>query len=282
VGSDYAIDTPEKLARELANIDVPFLTKFDGGGSGVLNLAFDPDDGKIRCGDEIVDAHWIWDQYKSVISTGFMVEERAWNHEHLAEICPSSLNTLRLNLAKTVDGKWHQLRPMIKFGRIGSHVDNTSAGGLFAGVDDHGRIGTAYTNSYEPFDCHPDTGATIRDGIVPFYQEALDLAEQASKVFGFMATIGWDVGITPAGPTIIEGNPAWESKNYQDVLGPFLTPEAAAGLPSRKWWTPWDRTHMYPNYMKHADGGWWQKYLARRRERSLSLASENSQEPSGD
>ena len=64
-GSDYAIDTPEKLASELARVDVPFLTKFDGGGSGVLNLAFEPVDGKIRCGDEIVDAHWIWSQYQS-------------------------------------------------------------------------------------------------------------------------------------------------------------------------------------------------------------------------
>ena len=53
-GSDYAVDTAEMLAAELARIDVPFLTKFDGGGSGVLNLAFEPVDGKIRCGDEIV------------------------------------------------------------------------------------------------------------------------------------------------------------------------------------------------------------------------------------
>ena len=279
-GSDYAVDTPEKLTCELAKVDVPFLTKFDGGGSGVLNLAFEPVDGTIRCGDEIVDAHWIWSQYQSVIDAGFMVEERAWNHERLARICPSSLNTLRLNLAKTADGKWHQLRPMIKFGRKGSHVDNTSAGGLFAGVDEHGRIGIAYNDSLETFECHPDTQATICGEVVPFYQEALELAAQASRVFGFMATIGWDVGITPTGPTIIEGNPAWYSRRYQDALGPFLTPEAAAGLLSRKWWTPWDKTHMYPGYMKDANGGWWQRYLARRRKRLLALASENLQESS--
>ena len=281
-GTDYAVNTPEKLACELAQVDVPFLTKFDGGGSGVMNLAFEPEGDVIRRGDDIVDAHWIWSQYQSVIDAGFMVEERVWNHERLARICPSSLNTVRLNLVKTADGKWHQLRPMIKFGRMGSHVDNTMMGGLFAGVDDHGRIGAAYTNSYESFDCHPDTGAKIRGEVVPFYQEALELAAQASKVFGFMATIGWDVGITPTGPTIIEANPAWHSRNYQDVLGPFLTPEAAAGLLPRKWWTPWDKTHMYPNYMKHADGGWWQRYLARRRKRLLALASENLQDSSRD
>jgi hypothetical protein len=44
------------MASELARVDVPFLTKFDGGGSGVMNLAFEPVDGEIRCGNEIEDA----------------------------------------------------------------------------------------------------------------------------------------------------------------------------------------------------------------------------------
>jgi hypothetical protein len=281
-GSTYAVNSAEKLASELARIDVPFLTKFEGGGSGVLNLAFEPANGQMHCGDKIVDAHWIWNQYQSVADAGFLVEERVWNHENLARICPTSLNTVRLNLVKTADGKWHQLRPMIKFGRVGSHVDNTSAGGLFAGIDSHGCMGTAFTNSYETFDRHPDTGATIRGELVPFYDDALELAVRASRVFGFMATIGWDVGITPSGPTIIEANPAWHSRNYQDALGPFLTPEAAAGLISRRWWTPWDKTHMYPHYMDHADGGWWQRYLARRRTRLLALAAESTQDSSRD
>jgi hypothetical protein len=138
------------------------------------------------------------------------------------------------------------------------------------------------TNSRESFEFHPDTRSTIRCEVVPFYQEALELAEQASQVFGFMATVGWDVGITPTGPTIIEGNPGWHSRNYQDVLGPFLTPEAAAGLLSRKWWTPWDKTHMYPNYLKYADRGWWQRSLTRRRKRLLGLASKNLHESSRD
>jgi len=281
-GSHYAIDTAEKLAFELARVDVPFLTKFDGGGSGVLNLAFDPDGGEIRCGDKVVDAHWIWSQYQSVIDSGFIVEERVWNHERLAQICPSSLNTLRLNLVKTADGKWHQTRPFIKFGHIGSHIDSTIAGGVFAGVDEAGRMGTSYNKSFESSDCHPDTQESIRGQVVPFYEEALELALRASQTFGFMATIGWDVGITPTGPTIIEANPAWRSRNYQDALGPFLTPQVAAGLSSRKWWTPWDKTHMYPHYMNDADGGWWQRYLARRRKRLLELASENSQDSSRD
>ena len=51
-GSHFAINTAEKFASELARVDVPFLTKFDGGGSEFMDLAFEPVDGEIRCGDD--------------------------------------------------------------------------------------------------------------------------------------------------------------------------------------------------------------------------------------
>lgn len=269
VGLQYAINTEEAFAAELGKIDRPFITKFDGGGSGVLNLAFEPDNGKFRCGESLVGAHWIWQQYQAVVKIGFLVEERVVNHPVLAEIYPTSLNTLRLNTVKTADGEWHQLRPIIKFGSGGSHIDNTAAGGLFAGIDESGRIETAHTADGKSVDSHPDTQSLIRGKAVPYYQEALELALRASKVFGFMSSIGWDIGITSDGPTIIEGNPAWDPEIYQEKLGPFLSPEVAAGLIPRRWWTPWDKTHMYPNYMKYVDGGLWQRFLARRRQRLL-------------
>ena len=279
-GTDCAVNNAEALGAELAKIDVPFLTKFDGGGGGARNLAFEPEEGGFRSNDEIVDAEWIWRQYEGVGDTGFLVEERVRNHEDIARIYPLSLNTLRLNLVKTADGKWHQLMPMIKFGRGGSHVDNSSAGGLSAAVDHDGRIGRVFNNEQVEFDGHPDTGEEISGQVVPYFEEARELALRACKVFGFMATIGWDVGITPEGPTIIEGNPAWHSRNYQDALGPFLTREIAAGLSPRKAWTPWDKTRMSPGYMDHADGGWRQRYLSARRKRLRLKALERLQQAS--
>ena len=94
VGTQYPINTAVRFSTELEGVDKPFVTKFDGGGSGVLNLAFEPEQGKFRCGDNLVDAHWIWRHYQSVIDVGFLVEERVVNHPVLAEIYPISLNTL--------------------------------------------------------------------------------------------------------------------------------------------------------------------------------------------
>ena len=144
IGLQYSINTAEKFSAELAKIDGPFIAKFDGGGSGVMNMVFVPEEGRFGSGDKFVDARWIWRQYQSVMSVGFLVEERVVNHPVLAEIHATSLNTLRLNTVKLADGQWHILRLCLKFRRGGSHVDNTSAGGLFAAVDERGRRGMTY------------------------------------------------------------------------------------------------------------------------------------------
>ena len=272
VGKQYSVDCVEKLRAVLADIDVPVVCKFDGGGSGVGIFCLEPRNGHFYCRDQRVDADWLWDKYAPTIERGFLIEERAANHPDLQEIYPDSLNTVRMTTVKTADGKWHLLLPYIKFGRGGSQVDNLSAGGIIggiaAGIDDSGCLGTGYASkTRDEFEHHPDTGAPIAGVRVPFFDEARALALKASTTFGFMATVAWDVGITPAGPVIIEGNPFWDPQRVQGRLGPFLTPEVAAGLQPRAWWTPWDRSRMYPNYMKDASGGWIQRYMARRRRR---------------
>lgn len=56
-------------------------------------------------------------------------------------------------------------------------------------------------------------------------------------------------------------------QKIQLLTGPVITPEIAAGLQPRSWYTPWDRTHMYPNYREHYAGGPLRRWHARRRAR---------------
>lgn len=269
VGRDYAINTIDHFRAAMADVDRPVMTKFDGGGSGVGIYSIVPEGGSFRCGDRVVDADWIWRQYETAMQRGFLVEEKARNHPLLDAVNPGSLNTLRMTTVKRSDGTWHLILPYVKFGRSGVHVDNLDAGGLFAAVDASGAVvGAAHgKKSEDSFENHPDSGVAIEGFQIPFFEEACQLALNASRTFGFMATIAWDVGITPDGPTIIEGNPYWDPEAIQDKLGPYLSAEVAAGIVPRAWFTPWDRTHMYPHYMKDAHGGWWQRTLARRRQR---------------
>ena len=269
-GLDYAINTKAKFSAALAEIHQPFVTKLDGGGGGMLNMSFVPENGHYRFDDKLYNAHDIWDSYKSILRAGFLVEERVENHPVLAEMHPESLNTLRLNLIKTIDGKWHQMRPFLKIGRGGSHIDNISSGGLITALDENGVITGAFTESGERFDVHPNTNVEILGKAVPHFQDALDIAMRASETFGFMGTIGWDVGVTPDGPKIIEGNARWWAQHDQDIIGPFLTPEIAAGLVPQKWWMPWIKTHMFPEYKDFEQGGWWTQFWARHRGREAA------------
>ncbi|MGI9262376.1 MAG: sugar-transfer associated ATP-grasp domain-containing protein [Woeseiaceae bacterium] len=271
VGKYYPINSKEKFAAELAKISVPMILKIDGGMRGAGIHLIEPDSGKYLHKGELVTVDWIWDRFKKNLDPGFIIEEKAQNHPVLDEVHPESFNTLRLSTIRTADGQLHLARPFIKFGRGGTHVDNLNAGGVFAIVDENHRLGTAFDATGEAFENHPDTGVQISGLEVPFFEQAVELAFDASRVFGFMATIGWDIGITPDGPVLVEGNSRWGANDVQDFTGPFLTQEIADGLMPRSWWTPWDKTHLYPYHMQRANGGWWQKSLAKRRRNLTAL-----------
>ena len=265
-GSEYPINTREKLADAFREIAMPVICKFDGGGGGDEIYALEYDNGAFSYDGKPVDAEWIWDRYAGRMDRGFFVEERISNHPQLDELYPDALNTLRLITLKTADGKWHFLRPFLKIGRGGAHVDNMSAGGIFAGLDENGVADSGYCKRDDTeYERHPDTGARIKGFKVPHYQEALDLAVHASRTLGFMKTFGWDMAVTPDGPVLIEANPSWHFAAVQQRLGPLLNPEITKGLAPRAWYTPWDRTHNYPFYFRHSGGGPWQMMLAARR-----------------
>ncbi len=47
-GHLYPINSADKFAAELAKIEQPFVTKLDGGGGGLMNMMFEPEQGRYR------------------------------------------------------------------------------------------------------------------------------------------------------------------------------------------------------------------------------------------
>ena len=87
-------------------------------------------------------------------------------------------------------------------------ADNFGAGGMAAPVDlKTGKIGSAISLDYNDFPhaFHPETGVQIQGREIPFWREAIELAEQAHRCVN-IPLIGWDVGICEDGPVLIEGN----------------------------------------------------------------------------
>lgn len=139
-----------------------------------------------------------------------LIEEYLEQHPVLAALNPSSLNTARLWVYRDVGSSPRVVGSMLKAGRAGALVDNSS-GALSILIDgDKGILKAAFIDSLptrELLAAHPDHGAAIAGIEVPFWQETQELACRALAVFPGLRFAGIDVAILPTGPVIVELNP---------------------------------------------------------------------------
>jgi hypothetical protein len=73
------------------------------------------------------------------------------------------------------------------------------------------------------FDQHPVTGAQVTGRIVPCWPEAAALALKAHRLVPERVMIGWDMAITPEGPSLLEGNsfldPVFPERVFRQPFG---------------------------------------------------------------
>lgn len=75
----------------------------------------------------------------------------------------------------------------------------------------------------EWFDRHPVTGAQVTGRIVPCWPELAALALKAHRLVPERVIIGWDMAITPDGPSLLEGNsfldPVFPERVFRQPIG---------------------------------------------------------------
>jgi glutathione synthase/RimK-type ligase-like ATP-grasp enzyme len=146
--------------------------------------------------------------YESLIEKKmFLVEQTLVQHERMALLNPSSINTLRITSALK-NNEVYIMYCLIRVGDGTKEVDNISGGGMYSAVDETGHISApAFCDktgaSYEK---HPKTGQVFEGYAVPFYEQSLTLIQKAARKVPQIRYVGWDVAITPNGPVLIEGN----------------------------------------------------------------------------
>jgi len=134
-----------------------------------------------------------------------VVEAFVTQHPEMNKITPSSVNTLRI-VCMSTDKTSEVAYAALRIGSGKSFVDNFTDGGMVAGVDL--ETGTVVTNGVTVDGvsnvAHPETGTVFKGFKIPYFKEALEMAEAAGKkVVGY---IGWDIAITENGPVLIEAN----------------------------------------------------------------------------
>ncbi len=135
-----------------------------------------------------------------------IIEERVIQHPRMMELCPTSVNTIRI-ATLLGDKKQGIVYAFLRIGN-GKVMDNVDCGGMAARVDlDSGKLLTVGADKQgNTFTHHPMTGTPIVGFEVPFFEEAKTMCLKAALKVPQMRFVAWDVAITREGPCFIEGN----------------------------------------------------------------------------
>jgi hypothetical protein len=143
-----------------------------------------------------------------------LVQPRRVNHSELADLNNGALATVRIVTCRNEHGAFEATNAVLRMAQGGNHVvDNFHAGGLAAKVDlATGTLDRATDLGVRPAvgwrDAHPSSGARIAGRILPDWKATVALAVRAHAAFADRIVVGWDIGIMPTGPELVEGNGA--------------------------------------------------------------------------
>jgi len=248
IGQRYEIQSFGEFREFLAGYrqDIVIKPISSMGGQRVLVLTC-RDNGFFMAGDLYMPEK-IWTLLEPRLSTGYLVEEKVSNSHQLDALFPHSLNCFRVVTIRLPGQDWKVVSCGLKVGSGKSVVDNIRAGGIYVFLDEQGYSTSAYPKGYEKMITHhPDTGAPLVGMQIHGADDVKEVALEASRKFGFLGTIGWDIGLSEKGPIIIEGNNLWGVVD-QKIRGGLITDDMAGGLNKHTFLSRWDRKSMFPNF----------------------------------
>jgi hypothetical protein len=162
-----------------------------------------------------------------------LIQEKAYNHSSLtALLSVDILTTVRITLIRDQEGTERIIFAFIKFPGIEKEIDNFGLGergGVLAEMNiETGTIEIPTEGLPDGFGIniithHPVSGMRLKGAQIPLWKETCELAIKASKSIKNMRSVGWDIAITPNGPSIIEGNSAWGYPNTNDAVHQIQT-----------------------------------------------------------
>lgn len=260
VGTDRDIQSGAQWRDFLDAIRQPLVLKPVSSASGHGVRVIERHGDGWRSSQDTCTPDELWEYMQRVSRRGFLVEERVTNAAGLARLNPTSLNTFRVVTIKTNDGVWHVAATTLKIGAPGAIVDNKEHSGYQVYLDASGRSRYAYDFAQNrAITHHPESGIDLLNLTPDGYREATELALHASRKFGFLGTVGWDIAWTDRGATIIEGNIVWECSDFQRA-GPVISDTIAQGLTRHSIFYRWDKSRLYPGYARQP---LWTRWLKR-------------------
>jgi len=155
----------------------------------------------------------------------YIVQEAVSQHPLMAQLNPTSLNTLRIMTYMPNCSEVMILSTIARFGLKGSFVDNATLGGLTCGVQVDGRLNNVgFQNltgaKYEA----TDSGIPFENITLPFMEKIKSSLDRMHKLVPYFKLISWDLAIdTDENVVLIEFNATGQDLNMHQLNnGPIL------------------------------------------------------------
>ena len=178
-----------------------------GCGEGVYPVSLQ--NGKILADEREIGV----DGLRRKIQDLCIVQEKIVQHSEMRRLNRHSVNTLRLVTAMKEDEPV-LISGLVRIGTQASQLDNWSAGGITVGIEiEDGTLkkyGFRRPEFPERYEHHPVSNVRFEGFAIPLYEDVVETALEAHKMFYGIHSIGWDIAIAENGPVFIEGNNHWE------------------------------------------------------------------------
>ena len=140
----------------------------------------------------------------------FCLQEAVNQHAFMKNLCPTSVNTVRLSLYRSVaDERAVVTSAIIRMGKSGSLVDNVHAGGMFTSVDvKTGKLGRFVTDQYgHKINMWNGIDYANTSLIIPSWDRILSFAGYVTSRIPHLRLIAADIALDESGkPILLEYN----------------------------------------------------------------------------
>ncbi|MBR3437256.1 MAG: hypothetical protein IKG97_05835 [Lachnospiraceae bacterium] len=186
----------EAVSRVLSFREESLIKPSIDSGEGRLIRFFDP---KSVSEDEV----------RSIfreMGANFIVQAVVKQHEMLAKMNPTSLNTIRV-VTFFFENEVHVLSCIYRVGAPNARVDNIGAGGYACPVHKDGRLNEKAVNRKAEWEEQNSAGIRFADITVPNYEKVIETVKKAHLKLAHFKLIGWDMTVDTEGePVMIEFN----------------------------------------------------------------------------
>ncbi|OWW24232.1 hypothetical protein B4Q04_17315 [Zobellia sp. OII3] len=178
----------EILKRYAAVVIKPSL---DTGGGKNVSILTNKDMGKDNL-----------NQLLDVYGKNFIVQQKLKQHELMANLNFSSLNTFRV-MTYLRNSEVVILSAIVRMGRNGAVTDNSTTGGVSCGVKPDGTLNAiGYQLSGDKFFA-TSTGTKFDQIHLPFFEEIRSSVEQFHREMPYFKIISWDLAIDKKGDVVL-------------------------------------------------------------------------------